>query len=179
MNWSFRPSHKRVDARLRRAMARAGIHNHRRRESSPFGGDGFRGRRVAAPRLSMRGGGAPRGAPIQVHAAQTSGRHAPTCCASRRGRVWRDALAPRRSTAAFSFRRRAALSPGGSFFLPLLGASSPHRVVAPPSIGKAKPARVSQLLAGTHSGSGRSPDAARVRGLRQPRPRAPHPVPLA
>ena len=56
----------------------------------------------------------------------------------------------RRSAAAFSLRRRAALSP----------------------MAQACPPIVSQLLAGDHSVPGRSPDAARVRGC-EPRPRAP------
>jgi hypothetical protein len=56
----------------------------------------------------------------------------------------------RRSIAAFSLRRRAALSAGAPFAL-----------------------RVSQLLAGTLSGPGRSPDAARV-PVCETGPRAPH-----
>ena len=38
----------------------------------------------------------------------------------------------------------------------------------------AEPTTVSELLAGGHSAPGRCPDAARVRGSRYPRPRAPH-----
>jgi len=62
-----------------------------------------------------------------------------------------DRRAFRRSAAAFSLRRRAALS----------------------SMARVCPSIVSQLLAGGRSASGRSPDAARVRGC-EPRPRAPH-----
>ena len=58
--------------------------------------------------------------------------------------------ASRRSAAAFSLRRRAALS-----------AEIFHSAV-------------SQLLAGDHSVPGRSPDAARVRAVRAARSRAPH-----
>jgi hypothetical protein len=64
--------------------------------------------------------------------------------------------ASRRSTAAFSFRRRAALSTGGG------------RALSP------SPPAVSQLWQGARSAPGRSPDAARVPRLRCLDPRAPH-----
>ena len=46
--------------------------------------------------------------------------------------------------------------------------------------GRPHASAVSQPLAGSRSGAGRSPDAARVRGARSPRPRAPRqPMPVA
>src|SRR5436305_1468313 len=68
---SFRPSHERVYARLRRAMARAGIHNHdphnkrNNEQNRTCGGYGFRTRRSAPFRNDQ---------PLSHHAIS---RHAP------------------------------------------------------------------------------------------------------
>jgi hypothetical protein len=100
-------------------------------------------------------------------------------------RPWRRTLASRRSTAASSCREPLAPNTGvgprfaglGSSFFASLGASSPHRVVAPPERRKAerglrqRAPRARLVVAG-----GRGPDAARVRGC-VPGPRAPRPAP--
>ena len=120
--------------------------------SLPGGLDFLKGAGLALslfPSLAKaRGGGAPGGAGAERRTpwpALRSGR-SPV----RRRSPANDAgrHASRRSTAAFSFRRRAALSTGGGW-----------------ALGSSPPA-VSQLLAGDRSAPGRSPDAARVRALR-------------
>ena len=83
--------------------------------------------------------------------------------ALRRGHLWREVHAPRRSIAA-SLRRRAAL-PAPALGVPRF---------------RDRPGRnaVSELLAAGHSARGRSPGTARARGdTWSLRPRAPHPAP--
>src|SRR2546421_332317 len=81
---SFRPSHKRVYARLRRAMARAGIHNHdthdkrNDEQNRTCGGYGFRAHAGACHRAGPSGPdplGAPRNDQYFSHHAIS--RHAP------------------------------------------------------------------------------------------------------
>ena len=82
----------------------------------------------------------------------------------------------RRAITAFFFRRRAALCPrAASFRLQLRSRDAFWVNRSFGASGKPWRSAVSQLLAGTRSGPGRSPGAARVRGY-EPRPRAPrHP----
>ena len=93
-----------------------------------------------------RGGGAPGGASLNQHALRGVTRANDAC-----------ALASRRSTAAFSLRRRAALSSGSR--------GHAQRTAVGPN--------VSLLQAGGHSTPGRSPAAARDGACEAPA-RAPH-----
>jgi hypothetical protein len=107
--------------------------------------------------------------PVPIRAAQTSVRSLRHSFALRSaGTLWRRVRAPRRSTGGV-FGRRAALCPQSAVVLPparalrlLAGSRS-----CAPRAGLERPA-VSQLQAGTHSGPGRSPGAARELRLTRP-----------
>ena len=73
----------------------------------------------------------------------------------------------RRSIAAFSLRRRAALCVAGPVDLPSPAPVLPFGPERPPHLTGPNRPPSAKLLAGGHSASGRSPAAARVRAVRQ------------